>query len=52
MSSKAGDSTGIASATVSSTLAKLASAGEVLRDQLPGGGVGFRLPDSQPGDGQ
>ncbi len=44
--------TGIASATVSSTLAKLASAGAVLRDQLPGGGVGFRLPDSQPGDGQ
>ncbi len=44
--------TGIASATVSSTLAKLASAGEVLREQLPGGGVGFRLPDPQPGEGE
>ncbi len=44
--------TGIASARVSSTLAKLASADEVLREQLPGGGVGFRLPDPQPGDGQ
>ena len=44
--------TGIASATVSSTLAKLASSGEVLREQLPGGGVGFRLPDRQAGDGQ
>ncbi len=44
--------TGIASATVSSTLAKLASAGEVLREQLPGGRVGFRLPDRQAGAGQ
>ena len=44
--------TGIASGTVSSTLAKLASSGEVLREQLPGGGVGFRLPDRQAGDGQ
>ncbi len=44
--------TGIAPATVSTTLAKLASANEVLREQLPGGGVGFRLPDGQPRDGQ
>ena len=44
--------TGIASATVSSTLAKLASSGEVLREQLPGGGVGFRLPDRRSGEGQ
>ncbi len=44
--------TGIASATVSSTLAKLASAGEVEREQLPGGGVGFRLPDRPSGDGR
>jgi len=34
--------TGIAPGTVATTLAKLASAGEVVREQLPGGGVGFR----------
>ncbi len=44
--------TGIASATVSSTLAKLASSGEVLREQLPGGRVDFRLPDRRSGEGQ
>ncbi len=43
--------TGIASATASSTLAKLVSAGEVLREQPPGGGVGFQLPDRQSGIG-
>jgi hypothetical protein len=36
--------TGIARATVSSTAARLASAGTLERTELPGGGVGFRLP--------
>ncbi len=38
-------STGIASPTVHSTLAKLASGGEVVKEQLPSGGAGYRLPD-------
>jgi DNA-binding IclR family transcriptional regulator len=36
--------TGIARATVSSTLARLVSSGALERTQLPGGGVGFRVP--------
>ena len=36
--------TGIASATVSSTLAKMASSGQVVKEKLPSGGVGFALP--------
>jgi CRP-like cAMP-binding protein len=39
--------TGIAGATVSSTVARLAASGELERVELPGGGVGFRIP--QPG---
>jgi CRP-like cAMP-binding protein len=36
--------TGIARATVSSTVARLATSGALERTELPGGGVGFRLP--------
>jgi len=36
--------TGIARATVSSTVARLAGGGTLERVELPGGGVGFRLP--------
>jgi len=39
--------TGIAPGTVATTLAKLASADEVVREQLPGGGVGFRLANGR-----
>jgi CRP-like cAMP-binding protein len=39
--------TGIASATVYSTLAKLTQADEVVKEQLPSGTVGYRLPDPQ-----
>jgi DNA-binding transcriptional ArsR family regulator len=35
--------TGIVRATVSTTLSRLASDGAVARQQLPGGGVGFRV---------
>jgi DNA-binding transcriptional ArsR family regulator len=37
--------TGIASATVHSTLAKLTSGGELVKEQLPSGVVGYRVPD-------
>ena len=40
--------TGIARATVSSTAARLAGSGTLERVELPGGGVGFRVP-SAPG---
>jgi DNA-binding IclR family transcriptional regulator len=35
--------TGIARPTVSTTLSRLASEGLVARQELPGGGVGFRI---------
>ena len=38
--------TGIARATVSSTVARLAGGGTLERVEMPGGGVGFRLPSS------
>ncbi len=40
--------TQIASATVSSTLAKMTAAGEVLKEQLPGGHVGYRTASDGP----
>jgi len=50
-SAEVAQATGIAASTVSSTLARLASEGEVLREQLPGGGIGFRVADRSTGDG-
>ena len=38
------DATGIARATVASTVTRLAAAGVLERGELPGGGVGFRAP--------
>ncbi len=40
--------TQIASATVSSTLAKMTAVGEVLKEQLPSGGVGYRMASDGP----
>ena len=40
--------TGIASATVYSTLAKMTSAGDVVKEELPSGGVGFRIAGERP----
>src|SRR3954451_15433770 len=42
--------TGIARATVSSTVARLAASGTLDRTTLPSGGVGFRLTPDQPDD--
>ena len=42
--------TGIARATVSSTAARLAGGGTLERVEMPGGGVGFRLPSSARAD--
>lgn len=42
--------TGIARATVSSTVARLAGSGMLERVELPGGGVGFRLPSTAAPD--
>src|SRR3954453_9108540 len=42
--------TGIARATVSSTVARLAASGTLGRTTLPSGGVGFRLTRDQPDD--
>jgi CRP-like cAMP-binding protein len=42
--------TGIARATVSSTVARLATSGALERTELPGGGVGFRVPTAQGSD--
>jgi len=41
---------GIARATVSSTAARLTGNGALERVELPGGGVGFRVPDSPAPD--
>ena len=38
--------TGIARATVSSTVARLAASGTLVRVHLPGSGVGFRMPSA------
>jgi hypothetical protein len=40
--------TGIARATVASTVARLAGIGTLERVELAGGGVGFRLPKASP----
>jgi len=42
--------TGIARATVSSTVARLVAVGALDRTSLPSGGVGFRLPRDQADD--
>ena len=40
--------TRISAATVYSTLAKMTAAGEVAKENLPSGGVGYRIPEPQP----
>ena len=39
--------TGIARATVGSTVARLVASGRLERVELPGGGVGFRIPEQE-----